>query len=72
VLRFLPGGCLSIPQVDLFESTGENLPFKLDFYSDVMDLSYLTEAIEDDPYTAKFGKLTAAIGSMVEDFGLVQ
>eukprot|EP00040_Diaphanoeca_grandis_P023423 m.127362 g.127362 ORF g.127362 m.127362 type:complete len:272 (+) comp29267_c0_seq4:267-1082(+) len=60
-----------LSKIDLLETLGE-LPFSLEFYSEVMDTSYLTQVLADDPVTAKFGQLTSAIASCVQDFGLVQ
>jgi hypothetical protein len=37
-----------------------------------MDMSFLTTALDSDPFSAKFAKLNAAIAELVEDFGLVQ
>jgi hypothetical protein len=53
---------------------GDDLPFNLDFYTEVQDLNYLIPALamEQGPSAnAKFDKLNDALIQLVEDFGLV-
>lgn len=62
-----------LSKVDLLRNYGE-LPFNLDFYTEVQDLSYLFPHIEQEQKTAlgnKYAKLTEAIADLVSDFGLV-
>jgi hypothetical protein len=59
-----------LSKIDLVERFG-TLPFSLDFYTDVLDLSYLLEALADDPTSARFKRLNAALVELVEDFSLV-
>lgn len=50
------------------------LPFNLDFYTEVQDLSYLLPALENESPMfgqGKFQALNEAIVEMVEEFGLV-
>lgn len=50
------------------------LPFNLDFYTEVQDLSYLTPHLEAESSRLsheKFGALNNAIVDLVEEFGLV-
>lgn len=50
------------------------LPFNLDFYTEVQDLSYLTPSLEAESpalRNEKFGRLNQAIVDLVERFGLV-
>lgn len=50
------------------------LPFNLDFYTEVQDLSYLLPHLEAESSRlahAKFGPLNNAIVELVEEFGLV-
>ena len=50
------------------------LPFNLDFYTEVQDLSYLLPSLEaESPMfaTGKFQKLNEAVVELVEEFGLV-
>jgi len=47
------------------------LPFNLDFYTDVQDLSYLLPELAKETATAKFEGLNKAIVELVEEFGLV-
>jgi hypothetical protein len=53
---------------------GDDLPFNLDFYTEVQDLSYLIPALAMEQganANAKFDKLNDALIQLVEDFGLV-
>lgn len=45
--------------------------FGLDFYTEVMDLSYLTEHIPDSPFFRKYKKLNESLIGLVEDYSLV-
>jgi hypothetical protein len=50
------------------------LPFNLDFYTEVQDLSYLAPSLEAESpalRSEKFGRLNQAIADLVERFGLV-
>lgn len=59
-----------LSKVDLAEKNGR-LRFGLDFYSEVMDLSYLLEDVPDDPFTRRYVRLTAALSSLVQNYSLV-
>jgi hypothetical protein len=55
-------------------STYESLPFNLDFYTEVQDLSYLIPHLEEESSVmkgSKFEGLNKAIVELVESFGLV-
>lgn len=55
-------------------SSYDPLPFNLDFYTDVQDLSYLLPHLEQESSTmsgSKFEGLNTAIVDLVESFGLV-
>jgi len=53
-------------------STYSPLPFNLDFYTEVQDLSYLLPKLEEESSVGtKFAGLNAAIVELVESFGLV-
>ena len=47
------------------------LGFNLEFYTDVMDLSYLLESLNEDAFGSKFKKLNEALIGLIEDFSLV-
>lgn len=56
-------------------SSYDELPFNLEYYTDVDDLSYLTPHLENESpalRSNKFGKLNEAIASMIESYGLVR
>lgn len=47
------------------------LAFKLDFYAQVQDLSYLLDHLNQSHRTKRFSALNTAICELIEDFGLV-
>lgn len=59
-----------LSKIDLISVHG-NLPFRLDYYTEVQDLDYLVE-LETAHKRGKFAKLTERIAEMVADFGLVE
>ncbi|XP_049787419.1 GPN-loop GTPase 2 [Schistocerca cancellata] len=60
-----------LSKIDLLSKYSSKLHFGLDFYTDVLDLKYLLDCLDEDPFTKKYKKLNAAIVSLVEDFSLV-
>ncbi|RHZ74165.1 hypothetical protein Glove_227g149 [Diversispora epigaea] len=59
-----------LSKIDLMESYG-NLAFNLDFYTEVQDLSYLLQHLDEDPLTRRFKELNRALCELIEDFSLV-
>lgn len=59
-----------LSKVDLVEKFGD-LSFNIDYFCEVLDLSYLLERINDDPFTKQFKKLNEALCSVIEDYSLV-
>ncbi|EJT99385.1 hypothetical protein DACRYDRAFT_17536 [Dacryopinax primogenitus] len=59
-----------LSKVDLITQYGD-LPFNLDFYTEVQDLSHLSHQLSTQPGGQKFASLNEAICELVEDFGLV-
>lgn len=62
-----------LSKMDLLKSYGE-LPFNLDFYTEVQDLQNLFPLIEKESPSflgKKYAKLTEAIADVVDEFGLV-
>lgn len=62
-----------LSKIDLLKNYGE-LPFNLDYYTEVQDLSYLFPHIDAEQKTVlgkRYSKLTEAIADLVEEFGLV-
>ena len=47
------------------------IEFKLDFFAQVQDLSYLLEHLNQSHRTKRFNALNSAICELIEDFGLV-
>lgn len=60
-----------LSKADLFKKFASKLAFNIDFYTEVLDLKYLLEALDNSPGMKKYKKLNAAIVSMVEDYSLV-
>ncbi|XP_011333271.1 GPN-loop GTPase 2 [Ooceraea biroi] len=56
---------------DEMKKYSEHLPFNIDFYTEVLDLKYLLEQLDDDPFTARYKKLNAALVSIIENYSLV-
>lgn len=47
------------------------MDFGIDFYTDVLDLKYLLEVLDDGPFTKNYKNLNAAIVELIEDYSLV-
>lgn len=47
------------------------LAFDIDYYTEVMDLSYLLSLLSDESFFSRYKKLNEAIISIVEDHSLV-
>ena len=62
-----------LSKMDIVQAMDETaLDFNLDYYLDVMDLSYLVDAIQDrDQYSGKYHALTKALAGLVSEFSLV-
>lgn len=60
-----------LSKADLLKEHEAKLLFNVDYYTDVFDLHYLIEALDNTPGMHKYKKLNAAIISMVEDYALV-
>ncbi|KAG7192213.1 uncharacterized protein KQ657_001931 [Scheffersomyces spartinae] len=73
---------LDLPQVnvlskiDMVLNFAHELPYKLDYYTDVNDLHYLIPHVEAEfkrsPLSGNFIRLTEAIADLIESYGLVQ
>ncbi|EDO16545.1 hypothetical protein Kpol_1064p26 [Vanderwaltozyma polyspora DSM 70294] len=62
-----------LSKIDLVKSYGE-LPFRLDYYTEVQELEFLEPFIEKESSSAlgkRYNKLTGAISELVSDFNLV-
>lgn len=53
------------------KKNASKLDFNLDFYTDVLNLDYLLELLDDGPFTKRFKKLNAALVGLIEDYSLV-
>ncbi|XP_012234516.1 GPN-loop GTPase 2 [Linepithema humile] len=56
---------------DEMKKFGSCLAFNIDFYTEVLDLKYLLEQLDENPFTAKYKKLNSALVSLIEDYSLV-
>lgn len=59
-----------LSKIDLIQKYGKT-DFGLDFYCDLLNLNYLVDTISDDPFLAKFKKLTKSLAGVIEDYSLV-
>jgi len=59
-----------LSKVDLAEKYGKLL-FNLDYYEDVLDLSYIVDILNEDPRMQKYAALNSAVADVVERYGLV-
>jgi GTPase SAR1 family protein len=59
-----------LSKIDLAEAMGR-LAFRLEYYTEVLDLSYLLDRLADDPLTSRYRALNTALAELVEDFSLV-
>lgn len=56
-------------------SSYDDLPFNLDYYTDVDDLTYLSPYLEEESpvmRSEKFGRLNEAVANMIDSYGLVR
>ncbi|GMS98268.1 hypothetical protein PENTCL1PPCAC_20443 [Pristionchus entomophagus] len=66
---------LEMPQInvlskaDLFNEA--ELPFDLDFYTKLPDITKLVDVLDEHPLLARHAKLNRAIGEVIQDMGLV-
>ncbi|XP_012276931.1 GPN-loop GTPase 2 [Orussus abietinus] len=58
-------------KVDEMKKFSDKLAFNINFYMEVLDLNYLLEKLDEDPFTSKYKKLNAALVSLIEDYSLV-
>jgi len=59
-----------LSKMDLLEKYGK-LAFNLDYYTEVMDLTYLIEELKDDEFAKKYASLNEALVSVIQDYSLV-
>ncbi|TRY61776.1 hypothetical protein TCAL_08467 [Tigriopus californicus] len=59
-----------LSKVDLIEKYGR-LQFNIDFYTDVLDLEFLLEAMSEDPFVKKYKKMNEALIDLVQNYSLV-
>lgn len=59
-----------LSKADLIEKFGR-LPFNLDFFTEVLDLSFLMERFSEDPFFKKYRKLNEAMVGIITDYSLV-
>ena len=59
-----------LSKVDLIQNYGK-LQFNVDFYTEVMDLQYLVDAMSEDPFMKRFKKMNEAMTDLIENYSLV-
>ncbi|BEI91303.1 uncharacterized protein CcaverHIS019_0401230 [Cutaneotrichosporon cavernicola] len=67
---------LEMPHINVFSKIDTiggfgDLPFNLDYYTEVQDLSYLVRQLEEVPRAKQFAKLNSAMVELIEEFSLV-
>ncbi|KDR16578.1 GPN-loop GTPase 2 [Zootermopsis nevadensis] len=60
-----------LSKIDLVLQYGDKMQFGIDFYTEVLDLGYLLESLDENPITRRYKKLNTALVSLVEDYSLV-
>uniref|UniRef100_A0A8C8R579 GPN-loop GTPase 2 n=1 Tax=Pelusios castaneus TaxID=367368 RepID=A0A8C8R579_9SAUR len=59
-----------LSKMDLIEQYGK-LAFNLDYYTEVMDLSYLVDHLAADPFFRNYRRLNEKLVEVIEDYSLV-
>ncbi|NXO39729.1 GPN2 GTPase, partial [Locustella ochotensis] len=59
-----------LSKMDLIEQYGK-LAFNLDYYTEVLDLSYLVDHLASDPFFRNFRRLNKKLVEVIEDYSLV-
>ncbi|XP_053124856.1 GPN-loop GTPase 2 [Hemicordylus capensis] len=59
-----------LSKMDLIEQFGK-LAFNLDYYTEVLDLSYLVDHLASDPFFKNYRRLNKKLVEVIEDYGLV-
>ncbi|CAK9826296.1 GPN-loop GTPase 2 [Anthophora retusa] len=68
---------LGLPHINIMTKFDEMkkfshcLDFNIDFYTEVLDLKYLLDKLDEDSFTSKYKKLNAAFVSLIKDYSLV-
>lgn len=68
---------IGLPHVNIMTKFDEmnkfkdRLAFNIDFYTEVLDLNYLLEQLDEDLFIAKYKKLNKALVSIIEGYSLV-
>ncbi|RZB62209.1 ATP bind 1 domain containing protein [Asbolus verrucosus] len=60
-----------LTKADLLKKNSDKLNFSLDYYTDVLNLDYLLDLLDDGPFIKKYKKLNAALVELVQDYSLV-
>ncbi|XP_050343137.1 GPN-loop GTPase 2 isoform X1 [Nymphalis io] len=60
-----------LTKVDLLKKHADKLEFSIDFYTEVLDLNYLLDSLDNEKFTNKYKKLNSALISIIEDYSLV-
>ncbi|XP_041976737.1 GPN-loop GTPase QQT1 [Aricia agestis] len=60
-----------LTKMDLLKKHSDKLQFGIDFYTEVLDLNYLLDSLDNDAITSKYKKLHHALVSVIEDYSLV-
>ena len=62
---------MTLHVIQLYHCIFSYVAFNLDYYTEVLDLSYLLDHLSDDPLFSKYKKLNEALVELVEGYNLV-
>lgn len=60
-----------LSKMDLFQQFEDKMPFNIDYFCEVLDLKYLVDAMDDDPFMKKFKNFNKTLCETIESYGLV-
>lgn len=60
-----------LTKADLLKEHSDKLQFGIDFFTEVLDLNYLLDCLDEDKFTSRYKKLNSALVSIIEDYSLV-
>lgn len=60
-----------LSKVDMMLKFADKLPFPLEYYTEVLDLNYILESLQDEQFTNKHRKLNCALIELIEGYSLV-
>lgn len=67
---------LELPHVNILSKCDmtnhlDSFPFRFDMYTEVLDLNYVLDSLQNNPLTQKYGKLNECLAELIHNFSLV-